>query len=81
MQPGIANGNDCWGYTSPTGREYALMAHSSGTTVIEISNPGNPQILTTIDGPNALHRDVKTYDSFAYIVSEGGGGIQVVDFL
>ncbi|OUU25155.1 MAG: hypothetical protein CBC13_02430 [Planctomycetia bacterium TMED53] len=79
MQPGIANGNDCWGYTSPTGREYALMAHSSGTTVIEISNPGNPQILTTIDGPNALHRDVKTYDSFAYIVSEGGSGIQVVD--
>ena len=45
MQPGIANGNDCWGYTSPSGREYALMAHSSGTTVIEVTNPGNPQMI------------------------------------
>ncbi len=79
MQPGIANGNDCWGYTSPSGREYALMGHSLGTTVIEVTNPGNPQILTTISGPNSLWRDIKTYDSYAYSVSEGGGGIQIID--
>lgn len=79
MQAGIANGNDCWGYTSPSGREYALMAHSSGTTVIEVSNPGNPQVLATIDGPNSLWRDVKSYSGYAYSVSEGGGGIQVID--
>ncbi|MGE4620225.1 MAG: choice-of-anchor B family protein [Planctomycetota bacterium] len=79
MQAGIANGNDCWGYTSPSGREYALMAHSSGTTVVEVTNPGNPTILGTIDGPNSLWRDVKTHENFAYAVSEGGGGIQVID--
>lgn len=79
MGSGIANGNDCWGYTSPSGREYALMAHSSGTTVVEVSNPGNPTILGTVAGPNSLWRDVKTYQNFAYAVSEGGGGIQVID--
>ncbi|MBT6785698.1 MAG: choice-of-anchor B family protein [Planctomycetes bacterium] len=79
MQSGISNGNDCWGYTSPSGREYALMAHSSGTTVVEVTNPGNPNILGTITGPNSLWRDVKTYQNFAYAVSEGGGGIQVID--
>ncbi len=79
MQAGISNGNDCWGYTSPSGREYALMAHSSGTTVIEVTNPGNPTILATISGPNSLWRDVKSYAGYAYSVSEGGGGIQVID--
>ena len=79
MAAGIANGNDCWGYTSPSGREYALMAHSSGTTVVEVTNPGNPTILATITGPNSLWRDVKTYGTFAYSVSEGGGGILVID--
>ena len=79
MEPGIANGNDCWGYTAPSGREYALMAHSSGTTVIEVTNPGNPLVLATVPGPNSLWRDVKSYDNYAYSVSEGGGGIQVID--
>ena len=79
MGTGIASGNDCWGYTSPSGREYALMGHSSGTTVVEVTNPGNPTILASIAGPNSLWRDIKTYQSYAYSVSEGGGGIQVID--
>ncbi|MEC9476852.1 MAG: choice-of-anchor B family protein [Planctomycetota bacterium] len=80
MGSGIASGNDCWGYTSPSGREYALMCHSSGTNVIEITNPGNPTLVgSMIPGPNSLWRDIKTYQSFAYAVSEGGGGIQVFD--
>ncbi|MGE4631440.1 MAG: choice-of-anchor B family protein [Planctomycetota bacterium] len=74
-----ASGNDCWGYTAPSGREYALMGHSSGTTVVEITNPGNPTIIGTVAGPNSLWRDIKTYQNFAYSVSEGGGGIQVID--
>ena len=33
------NGNDCWGYVSPSGREYALMGTYDGTGVVEITNP------------------------------------------
>ena len=38
------NGNDCWGFVSPSGREYALMGTSSGTAVVEITNPG-PELM------------------------------------
>ncbi|MEM9382453.1 MAG: choice-of-anchor B family protein [Planctomycetota bacterium] len=74
-----SNGNDCWGYTSPSGREYALMCTTRGTVVVEVTTPTSPVILGRIDGPNSTWRDVKTYDTRAYVVSEGGSGIQVID--
>lgn len=72
--------NDCWGYTAPSGREYALMGHSTGTSIVEITVPGNPVVIDNIPGPGSCTwRDVKTYLNYAYIVSECGGGIQVLD--
>lgn len=73
------NANSCWGYTAPSGREYALLGLSSGTAFVEISDPGAPRIVAVIPGPNSLWRDVRTYQSWCYAVSEGGGGIQVID--
>jgi len=73
------NGNDCWGYVSPSGREYAIICTTSATVVVEVTNPTAPTVVGTVDGPNSLWRDVKTYDSYAYSVTEGGGGIQVID--
>ena len=55
------------------------MAHSSGLNVVEISDPGLPVVFPMIPGPNSLWRDVKVYSTYAYAVSEGGGGIQVID--
>ncbi len=71
--------DDCWGYVSPSGREYALIGLSNGTGIVEVTDPMNAQIITVIDGPNSIWRDIKTYQQFAYAVSEGGGGIQVID--
>ncbi|HIA26847.1 MAG TPA: choice-of-anchor B family protein [Planctomycetes bacterium] len=77
---GLSSGNDCWGYVEPSsGREYAIVGQSSGTTFVEITDPGNAQVVGEIDGPNSLWRDIKVYTDFAYIVSEGGGGIQIAD--
>ena len=73
------SGNDCWGYVSPSGREYAIMGLSRGTAFVEISLPSDPVVVGHITGPQSLWRDVKVYGSHAYIVSEGGGGIQVID--
>ncbi|MGD2018000.1 MAG: choice-of-anchor B family protein, partial [Planctomycetota bacterium] len=64
---------------SPSGREYALMGTSSGTVVVEVTDPANAAVVEIIDGPNSLWRDIKTYQDRAYVVSEGGGGIQVLD--
>ena len=77
---GAANGNDCWGYVSPTGREYALMGVSNALKVVEITDPSNPVIIGTIPHPNTLWADVKTYQTYAYVVNDGGGGgLDVVD--
>ena len=79
MDNGSGSGNDCWGYVSPSGREYAIMGLSSGTSFVEITDPGSPEVIAWIDGPNSTWRDIKTYGTHAYAVSEGGGGIQVMD--
>jgi len=76
---GASSGNDCWGYTSPAGNEYALIGMSTATAFVDVTDPADAQIVAVIDGPDSLWRDVKTYQQFAYVVSEGGGGIQVFD--
>jgi choice-of-anchor B domain-containing protein len=72
-------GNDCWGYVSPSGREYAIMGLEKGFGFVEITDPINAQILTTITGPASIWHDVKVIDQYAYGVSEGGSGVQVMD--
>jgi choice-of-anchor B domain-containing protein len=76
---GGGNGASCFGYTSPSGREYALMCLSNRLVVVEITHPGDPQIVSTIPGNPSLWRDVRTFGHYAYVVTENAGGIQVVD--
>jgi choice-of-anchor B domain-containing protein len=72
-------GNDCWGYVSPTGREYAIFGGYNGYTYVEITDPGNPQIIGNVSGPGSTWHDVKVIGEYAYGVSEAGAGIQVMD--
>ncbi len=72
-------GADCWGYVSPSGGEYALMGLWAGTGFVDITDPTAPVILDVIDGPAGTWRDIKVYQDHAYVVSEDGDGIQVVD--
>lgn len=73
------DGNDCWGYVSPSGREYALMGLNSALAVVDITTPTAPLILGDIDHPSSPWADVKTYGAYAYVVNETGGGVQVID--
>jgi choice-of-anchor B domain-containing protein len=54
------------------------MCTTGGTSFVEVTNPGNPQIIQYIDGPDCLWRDVKVFGEYCYIVSDCGGGIQVI---
>ncbi len=74
---GANSGNDCWGYTTPSGREIAIFCHSHGAAFIDITDPSDPVVLLNGAGPQSLWRDVKVFGTYAYVVSEGGGGIQV----
>ena len=67
-----------WGYTSG-GKEYALVGGSQGLIIVDITNPDSPNQIVQIPGPNNLWKEIKTYQHYAYVTSEGGGGIQVVD--
>lgn len=73
------SGNDCWGYVSPSGREYAIIGLEKGFGIVEVTEPANPKIVGTIMGPASLWHDVKVIGEYAYGVSEGGAGIQVID--
>ena len=76
---GSNQANDCWGYTSPSGREYALMCTNDSTVFIEVTNPGSPNVLWSHSTTNCTWRDVKVFQHYAYTVTECGAGIQVYD--
>jgi choice-of-anchor B domain-containing protein len=76
---GADNGNDCWAYVSPSGREYALMVVSNALFVVEITNPASPQIVGSVAHTNSLWGDVKVYQTYCYVSNESGGGIDVVN--
>jgi choice-of-anchor B domain-containing protein len=70
--------SNVWGYTA-NGSEYALVGGFQGTTIVDITNPAAPVNIVTVAGPNSDWREIKTYENFAYVVSEGGGGVQIID--
>ncbi|MBI3003795.1 MAG: choice-of-anchor B family protein [Ignavibacteriales bacterium] len=72
--------NDCWGYTAPDGREYALLGVRSGTSIIDITNAPTLTEVTFIPSPLTAWKDIKTYKNYAYVVTDGAGvGLQVID--
>ena len=74
------NGNDCWGYVSASGREYALMGVSNAMVVVEITDPSNPVIIESISHTDTLWGDVKVFGEYCYVVNDnGGGGMDVID--
>jgi choice-of-anchor B domain-containing protein len=80
------NLNDIWGWTDPqTGREYALVGRTNGTSFVDVTDASNPRYLgdlpmTTGAQANAW-RDIKVYNDHAFIVADGSGphGMQVFD--
>jgi choice-of-anchor B domain-containing protein len=78
--PGGSNSAaDCWGYVSPSGREYAIIGLEKGYGFVEVTNPGNAQIVGHITAPTSLWHDVDVIGTYAYGGSEAGGGIQIMN--
>lgn len=77
---GATDGNDCWGYVSPSGREYALMGLNNKVAFVEITDPANPEWFASISHASSIWADIKVYENAAYVVTEARGtGIQVID--
>lgn len=79
---GGARANDCWGYVSPFGREYAIIGLQTGTGFVEVTNPMAPNVVAYIAAPgvNEPWRDMQTLGSYAYVVSDRTGfGLQIIN--
>ncbi len=72
--------NDCWGYTAPDGREYALLGVETGTSIIDITDAPTLSERAFIPSANTPWKDIKTYRQYAYVVTDGSGlGLQIID--
>ena len=67
-----------WGYTAPDDREYALLGGYRGTFIIDVTEKPIKQV-AFIPGPENGWREIKTFGNYAYVVSEGGAGLQIID--
>ena len=68
--------NDIWGWTDPTtGREFAIVGRTDGTSFVEVTDPANPKYLGDLpmhQGARAnIWRDMKVYKNHAFIVADG----------
>ncbi|MBI5216122.1 MAG: choice-of-anchor B family protein [Ignavibacteriae bacterium] len=70
----------CWGWTDTvSGKEYALLGSYSGTSIVEITDADNPVERDFVPGPSSTWRELQTHSHYAYVVTEGGGGVQIID--
>ena len=81
---GCGRGADSWGWKDEqTGRYYALMARSNGTSFIDVTDPESPVYLGNLPSTSgqSTWRDVKVYADHAFIVADriGNHGMQVFD--
>ncbi len=75
--PGQTMANIC-GYAAD-GKEYAICGGSTGIEIVDVTNPDALVKIVKIPGPTSLWKEIKTYKHYAYITTEGGGGLQIVD--
>ncbi len=82
---GGGQGSDSWGWKDQnSGRYFALVGRSNGTSFVEITNPESPKYLGNLpstNGTSSAWRDVKTYQNYAYVVADdiNDHGMQVFD--
>jgi choice-of-anchor B domain-containing protein len=84
---GNALGSAIWGWTdrgdSRGPQEYALFGLNDRTAFVNVTNPTAPYLvgsMATSTG-SSVWRELKTYQNYAYVVSDGNGnhGMQVLD--
>ena len=78
--------NTVWGWTDPqSGKEYAIVGRSDGTSFLDVSNPTRPRYLgdlpKTKEAPATVWREFKVMDNHVFIVSDAAPkhGLQIFD--
>ncbi len=73
--------SDIWGYEhEATGVEYAIVGLQNGTSVVSLADPTSPEQIAYFPGVGSIWRDIKTWSTYAYVVNDDGGGMDIIDF-
>lgn len=68
------------GYADSSGNEYALVGTSKGLSIVNVTNPEQPFVRFNVNGVQNAWREVKTWNGFAYVTSEGANsGLTIID--
>jgi choice-of-anchor B domain-containing protein len=76
--------NEAWGFWV-NGREYGVIGSTSGTHIIDVTDPAKPfermLIPGASNGKHVIHRDYDDYQCYLYAVcDEGSSTLQIIDF-
>jgi choice-of-anchor B domain-containing protein len=79
---GGGSGSAGWGWVDPsTGREYAIVGRTSGTSFVDITDPTAPRYLGNLPSATGTSswRELSVHNNHAYIVSDNNGshGMQI----
>ena len=75
-------GNDVWGWVDEDGSEYAIFGTVNGVSVVNISDPTDPQEVEFIDQQPSTWRDMKSWGDYVYVTSDQAGttdGLLIID--
>ncbi|MCC6384602.1 MAG: choice-of-anchor B family protein [Bacteroidia bacterium] len=68
------------GYVDSQGTEYALVGWYDGLSIVDVSDPDNPNIIFQVNGPQSAWREVQTFNHYAYVTTEAGNsGLQIIN--
>ncbi|MFN8143128.1 MAG: choice-of-anchor B family protein [Bacteroidia bacterium] len=83
LQANLSYGNSALanigGYVDSLGNEYALVGTDFGLSIVDVTIPSAPVIKFTVNDAASEWREVKTYRKYAYVTTEGGGGLTIID--
>ncbi|MBI5916474.1 MAG: choice-of-anchor B family protein, partial [Bacteroidetes bacterium] len=74
------NLSSLWGYIDPEdSTEYAAVGTSTGLAVVDLTDPYDVQEIAFVPDVNSSWREVKSWGHYIFAVTEGGGGMLVVN--
>lgn len=71
-----------WHYVDTLGNEYALVGVDDRVAIVDVTTPSaltEVFSVPALPGQSSLWREIKTEGKYAYAVSEGGGGVIIID--
>lgn len=71
--------SNIWGFVDTTNKEYALVGAFNGLSIVDVTNPTTPVEKFFIPGPPSAWREIRTLGRYAYVTTEGGAGVTIVD--